>query len=123
MTRMERFGYDVWALVKDYWMSHEGWFAWPCLAAIIGLDMAFVYINVRLNIANGVVFNALQQTDSTAFFRAFASILVLILFILVAVLLRTFMVQTLQLRWRRWLTDRYLTHRLPPPPLFPPRLL
>src|ERR1041385_6667228 len=94
MTRMERFGHDVWALVKDYWMSHEGWSAWPCLAAIIGLDMAFVYINVRLNIANGVVFNALQQTDSTAFFRAFASILVLILFYLLVPLLSHSVVAT-----------------------------
>jgi vitamin B12/bleomycin/antimicrobial peptide transport system ATP-binding/permease protein len=112
MTRMERFGYDVWALVKDYWMSQEGWFAWPCLAAIIGLDIAFVYINVRLNIANGVVFNALQLNDAAGFFQAFVSILLLILVILITVLLRTFMVQTLQLRWRRWLTDQYLTHWL-----------
>jgi len=112
MTRMERFGHDVWALVKDYWVSREGWSAWPCLAVIIGLDMAFVYINVRLNIANGVVFNALQQNDAAAFFHAFVSILVLILIILVNVLLRTFMFQTLQLRWRRWLTDQYLTHWL-----------
>ncbi len=76
---MERFGHDVWTLVKDYWVSQEGWSAWPFLAAIIGLDMANVYINVRLNVANGVVFNALQQNDSAAFFHAFGSIIALIL--------------------------------------------
>ncbi|PYM62625.1 MAG: ABC transporter ATP-binding protein [Candidatus Rokuibacteriota bacterium] len=112
MTRMERFGHDVWALVKDYWVSREGWSAWPCLAAVIVLDIAFVYINVRLNIANGAVFNALQQNDSAGFFRAFGGILALVLVVLVDVLLRTFIVQTLQLRWRRWLTDQYLTHWL-----------
>ena len=93
-------------------MSPEGWSAWPILAAIIGLDMANVYLNVRLNVANGVVFNALQQNDSAAFFHAFGSIIALILTVLVNVLLRSFMVQTLQLRWRRWLTDRYITHWL-----------
>jgi hypothetical protein len=36
MTRMERLGHDVWALVKDYWVSEERWSAWARLTAIIG---------------------------------------------------------------------------------------
>ena len=112
MTRMERLGHDVWALVKDYWVSEERWAAWARLAAVIGLDLGFVYINVRLNQANGTVFNALQQNDAAGFFRAFGLILLLVLIVLVVVLLRAFLIQTLQLRWRRWLTDQYLTHWL-----------
>ena len=65
-----------------------------------------------LNKANGSVFNALQQYDTASFYRAFGAILVLVLILLAAVLLRVFLVQTLQLRWRRWLTDHYLTHWL-----------
>jgi putative ATP-binding cassette transporter len=109
---MERLGHDVWALVKDYWVSEERWSAWARLAAIIGLDLSFVYINVRLNQAHGTVFNALQQNDATGFFRAFGTILLLVLSIIVVVVLRAFLIQTLQLRWRRWLTDQYLTHWL-----------
>jgi putative ATP-binding cassette transporter len=112
MTRMERLGHDVWALVKDYWVSEERWSAWARLVAIISLDLSFVYINVRLNQAHGTVFNALQQNDAAGFFRAFGTILLLVLSIIVVVVLRAFLVQTLQLRWRRWLTDQYLTHWL-----------
>jgi putative ATP-binding cassette transporter len=109
---MQRLGHDVWALVKGYWGSEERWSARAFLAAIIGLDLGYVYINVLLNTANGTVFNALQQHDAAGFYRAFGTILVLVLVLLADVLLRVFLLQTLQLRWRRWLTDQYLTHWL-----------
>jgi putative ATP-binding cassette transporter len=112
MIRMQQFGHDVWALVQGYWRSEERWSAWALLTAIIGLDLGYVYVNVLLNKANGSVFNALQQYDTASFYRAFGAILVLVLILLAAVLLRVFLVQTLQLRWRRWLTDHYLTHWL-----------
>jgi vitamin B12/bleomycin/antimicrobial peptide transport system ATP-binding/permease protein len=112
MKGMQQFGYDVWALVKGYWGSEERWSAWAFLAAIISLDLGYVYVNVLLNKANGSVFNALQQYDTASFYRAFVAILVLVLILLAATLLRVFLLQTLQLRWRRWLTDHYLTHWL-----------
>jgi putative ATP-binding cassette transporter len=109
---MGRLGYDVWALVKDYWTSEERWSAWAFLTAVIGLDLGAVYINVWLNQANATVYNALQQHDPPGFFRAFGTIIPLVLLYLVVMLLRVFLGQTLQLRWRRWLTDQYLTHWL-----------
>jgi putative ATP-binding cassette transporter len=112
MKRMPQFGYHVWVLVKGYWGSEERWSAWALLTTIIGLDLGYVYINVLLNKANGSVFNALQQYDMASFYRAFGAIFVLVLILLAAVLLRVFLLQTLQLRWRRWLTDQYLTRWL-----------
>ena len=112
MERMKLLGYNVWALVQGYWGSEERWSARAFLAAIIGLDLSYVYINVLLNKANGTVFTALQQNDAGGFYRAFVAILLLVLILLAAVLLRVFLLQTLQLRWRRWLTDHYLTHWL-----------
>ena len=112
MTRIQQFGHDVWALVQGYWGSEERWAAWALVTAIIGLDLGYVYINVLLNQANGTVFNALQQYDTTSFYHAFGAILVWVLILLTAVLLRVFLLQTLQLRWRRWLTAHYLTHWL-----------
>jgi putative ATP-binding cassette transporter len=109
---MQQFGYDVWALVKGYWGSEERWSAWALLTAIISLDLGYAYINVLLNRANGSIFTALQQYDPASFYRAFIPILILVLILLTAVMLWVFLLQTLQLRWRRWLTDRYLTHWL-----------
>jgi vitamin B12/bleomycin/antimicrobial peptide transport system ATP-binding/permease protein len=112
MRKMKRLGHDVWALVKGYWGSEERWSARAFLAAIIGLDLGYVYINVLLNKVNGTVFDALQQHNTAGFYRAFGTILLLVLILLGVVLLRVFLLQTLQLRWRRWLTDQYLTHWL-----------
>ena len=109
MIGLQQFGRDVWALVKGYWGSEERWSASVLLTAIIGLDLGYVYINVLLNKANGNVFNALQQYDTASFYRGFGAILALVLILLAATLVRVFLLQTLQLRWRRWLTNRYLT--------------
>ena len=112
MTKLELLGHDVWALVKNYWMSEERWSAWVLLVANIGLTLGAVYISVLMNTANGTLYTALQKLDGAGFYRAFGTLLLLILFFLAVVLLRVFLNQTLQLRWRRWLTDQFLTNWL-----------
>jgi putative ATP-binding cassette transporter len=112
MTTRELLGHDVWALVKNYWVSEERSSAWALLIANIVLTLGAVYINVLLNAANGAFYTALQKLDQPGFYRAFLTILLLIMLYLAVVLPRSFLNQTLQLRWRRWLTDQYLTHWL-----------
>ena len=112
MTKLELLGHDVWVLVKNYWVSEERWSAWALLGANIGLTLGAVYINVLMNTANGTLFTALQKLDGAGFYRAFGIILLLIVLYLAVVLPRSFLNQTLQLRWRRWVTDQYLTHWL-----------
>ena len=112
MTRLELLGHNVWVLVKNYWVSEERWSAWALLGANIGLTLGAVYVSVLLNTANGTLYTALQELDGAGFYRAFGTILLLIVLYLGVVLPRVFLNQTLQLRWRRWLTDRYLTNWL-----------
>lgn len=108
MVRFRALVRQVWRLTKGYWGAEERWFASGMLATIIGLNLGLVYVNVLLNTANGTIFNALQQQDSGAFYSAFVEIVALILLYLAVALLRFFLNQTLQLRWRRWLTRQYL---------------
>jgi putative ATP-binding cassette transporter len=112
MTKLKLLVHDVWDLVKNYWVSEERWSAWGLLGANIGLTLLAVYINVLLNTANGTLYTALQKLDGAGFYRAFGIILLLIVLYLAVVLPRSFLNQTLQLRWRRWLTEQYLTHWL-----------
>jgi len=112
MTKREMLGHDVWDLVKNYWVSGECWSAWALLGANIALTLGAVYISVLQNVANGTLFTALQKLDGAGFYRAFVTMLLLIVLYLAVVLPRSFLNQTLQLRWRRWLTDQYLTHWL-----------
>ena len=103
---------NVWTLAKGYWSSKERWSARLLLAAIIGLNLGMVYVSVQLNTASGALYNALQARNAAGFYSAFGTIMLFILLYLAVALLRYFLNQTLQLRWRRWLTDRYLSRWL-----------
>jgi len=82
------------------------------LALTVGCNLGLVYVNVLLNGANGDLFNALQQRSSSDFYAAFGIIALLIFLYLAVALTRYFVNQMLFLRWRRWLTDQYLTRWL-----------
>ena len=112
MTKLSVLGRDIWALTRGYWASEERASAWGLLGAVVGLNLGLVYVNFRQNLAMGAVFNALQKFDGGEFYFAFAILMLLILAYLVLAVLRVFLDQTLQLRWRRWLTDQYLAHWL-----------
>ena len=112
MTKLSVLGRDIWALTRGYWASEERASAWGLLSAVVGLNLGLVYVNFHQNLAMGAVFNALQKFDGGEFYFAFAILMLLILAYLVLAVLRVFLDQTLQLRWRRWLTDQYLAHWL-----------
>jgi vitamin B12/bleomycin/antimicrobial peptide transport system ATP-binding/permease protein len=112
MKRLARLIANVWHLAKGYWSSEERLSAWLLLAAIIGFNLGLVFVNVLLNDANGAIFNALQNKDQSGFYRSFGYLMILIMFYLAVYVLRYFLNQMLQIRWRRWLTDQYLTRWL-----------
>src|SRR5882762_3656113 len=109
MTRLRHLACDVWMLAKGYWGSEERWSARVLLISIIGLNLGLVGVNVLQNQANGALFTALQQRNTPGFYRAFVIVILLILLYLTVAVLRVYLEQTLQLRWRRWLTDQYVT--------------
>jgi vitamin B12/bleomycin/antimicrobial peptide transport system ATP-binding/permease protein len=112
MTRLRQLVWDIWVLTKGYWGSEERWSARLLLTSIIALNLGLVGVNVLQNQANGVLFTALQQRNAPGFYRAFVIVISLILLYLVVAVLRVYLDQTLQLRWRRWLTDQYVTRWL-----------
>ena len=112
MTRLRQLACDVWMLAKGYWGSEERWSARVLLTSIIGLNLGLVGVNVLQNQANGALFTALQQRNTPGFYRAFVIVILLILLYLAVAVLRVYLDQTLQLRWRRWLTDQYVTRWL-----------
>ena len=82
------------------------------LTSIIGLNLGLVGVNVLQNQANGALFTALQHRNAPGFYRASVIVILLILLYLAVAVLRVYLDQTLQLRWRRWLTDQYVTRSL-----------
>ncbi len=109
MVKSDRtFFHYFWRLAGPYWWSEERWVARGLLAVVVGINLAQVYVNVLFNQWNNRFYNALQELDSEA---AFHEVLVFsglaALFIALAVY-RLYLNQMLQIRWRRWLTSRYL---------------
>jgi putative ATP-binding cassette transporter len=99
---------DLWRVTKPYWTSEEKWSAWGLLLSVIGLNVGNVYISVRINEWNNSFYNALQAFNGKEFFHQIGVFCILAgLFIAISVY-ALYLSQMLRLRWRRWLTDRYL---------------
>lgn len=99
---------DVWTLTRPYWSSEERWAARGLLAVIIALNLGVVFITVWLTEVNGAIFNALQDKDQDAFIHQLLLFGGLALVYIAVAVYRLYLNQMLQIRWRRWLTERYL---------------
>jgi putative ATP-binding cassette transporter len=78
------------------------------LAVIVGMSLGIVYLNVLFNEWNNLFYNSLQNKDLQAFFRLFGRFAILATFFIVVAVYQIYLRQMLQIRWRRWLTDRYV---------------
>ncbi len=99
---------DAWRLAKPYWFSDERRWAWGLLAAVIALNLASVFINVRLNIWRNAFYDTLQNLDEHGFFVQLGIFALLASAWIAVIVYQLYLQQMLQIRWRRWLTRRYL---------------
>ncbi|MEX2221964.1 MAG: ABC transporter ATP-binding protein/permease [Candidatus Rokuibacteriota bacterium] len=108
MARLRELLHDTWTLTRPYWFSEDRWAGRGLLLLVIGLNLGLVYLNVLFNRWNNAFYNALQDKDSAVFWsQLFRFTWLAALFIVVAVY-QLYLNQMLQIRWRRWLTERYL---------------
>ncbi len=109
MPRISRFPWrEFWKLIRPYWSSEERWSARALLAVIIGMNLGSVYLNVLFNQWNRLFYNAVQKLDFPAFkYQLFRFCVLATIFIVVAVY-QIYLNRMLQIRWRRWMTERYL---------------
>jgi putative ATP-binding cassette transporter len=95
-------------LALPYFRSEDRWRARLLLAGVIGAELGLVYVAVTVIQWNARFFNALEARDWSAFKRE----LVIFGFITIGAIVSTacqyYFGQTLQIRWRRWLTERYV---------------
>ena len=95
-------------MIRPYWRSEDCWWAWGLLFVVVALTLGMVYVNVLFNQWNRAFFNALQDKNQAMFIHQIIRVAWLVgLFILFAVY-QLYLSQMLEIRWRRWLTERYL---------------
>ena len=108
MVNTTKFIRDLWALLRPYWQSEERRSAWLLLVANIALTLGMVYMTVLFNQWYNLFYNALQDKAKAEFFHQIGRFCVLATIYIVIAVYRIYLNQMLQIRWRRWLTDRYL---------------
>jgi vitamin B12/bleomycin/antimicrobial peptide transport system ATP-binding/permease protein len=102
----------AWRLAKAYWTSEEKWSASGLLIAALALNLGNVYVSVRINEWNRSFYNALAGFDSQMLFTQLGYFCVLVAFAISMSAYGLYLSQMLQIRWRRWLTGRYLENWL-----------
>jgi putative ATP-binding cassette transporter len=103
---------QAWDLARPYWNSEEKWAARGLLLVVVALNLIGVALNVRLNTWNNDFYDALQQYNWPEFWRQFAIFGVLAFLLIVVAVYSLYLRQILHIRWRRWLTDRFLRNWL-----------
>jgi vitamin B12/bleomycin/antimicrobial peptide transport system ATP-binding/permease protein len=110
--RSDRLGQGLSDLATAHWRVGERLSASFFILVIAALSLSMVGINLGQNIATGSAFTALQKSDARGFYLALGGVMMAIIAYMVAAVAQLYLRQTFQLRWRRWLTDRYLSQWL-----------
>lgn len=107
MTKKD-FARGFWHIFRSYWTSKEKRFAGGLLAVVILLNFAMVYLVVLINRWYNEFYNALQNYDATLFWPLIGKFTFLALLHIVIAVYAIYLQQLLQIRWRTFLTGRYM---------------
>ena len=108
MTRLITALRTFWGLAVPYFRSEDKWAGRGLLGAIIAIELGIVGITVLLNQWNARFYDALQNKDVEAFKSELLYFCVLAVIFIVGAVYQLYLNQWLQIRWRKWMTERYL---------------
>src|SRR5262245_13591466 len=95
-------------MISPYWTSEDRWTAIALLLGVVLLTLGMVYLTVLLNQWNNAFYSALQDKNMVAFRGQLFRVTYLITIFIFLAVYQVYLNQMLEIRWRRWLTDRYL---------------
>jgi vitamin B12/bleomycin/antimicrobial peptide transport system ATP-binding/permease protein len=97
-----------WALAKPYWFSEQRTKGLALLAAVIGLSLGLVWLEVQFNTWNRNFYNALEEKNQPEFFRQLWIFTIIAVVWIIAGVYRLYLQQMLQIEWRAWLNEHFL---------------
>ena len=104
----QKFLRAFWQLARPYWVSEQRGKGLALLAALLGLTLGLVWINVELNYWNRAFYDAIQEKKIDDFYRLLGKFTLLAFAFIAAAVYRVYLQQMLQIEWRTWLNERYL---------------
>ncbi|MCW5747951.1 MAG: ABC transporter ATP-binding protein/permease [Alphaproteobacteria bacterium] len=108
LGRARLFLQDLWRLAVPYFRSEDRWPARALLLAVIAINLFNVFLSVQFNLWYGRFYNALQLKQWDDFVRELWIFSGLAALFIAAYFALFYVEQWLQLRWRRWLTTRFV---------------
>jgi putative ATP-binding cassette transporter len=96
------------AVSLPYFRSEDRWRACGLLAAVVAAELGLVYVAVAITQWNARFFNALEARNWSAFTEELVVFCFIALGAVVVGMAQYYFGQTLQIRWRRWLTENYV---------------
>jgi putative ATP-binding cassette transporter len=98
----------VWRIAAPYFRSEDKFAGRVLLAAVIAIELSLVGIDVLLNQWQNRFFNALQERNWDNFIREIGIFTILAFCAIGLAVYQLYLNQWLQIRWRRWMTTKYL---------------
>jgi putative ATP-binding cassette transporter len=108
MRAVVRAGRTFFSLALPYFRSEDRWIAGALLAGILVAELGLVAILVAINEWNKRFFNALESRDWGAAQFELIVFCGIALSAVVAGMMQYFLGQRMIIRWRRWITERYV---------------
>jgi putative ATP-binding cassette transporter len=99
---------DFLRVALPYFRSEVRWSARLQLAGIVVVELLVVYVAVLTNAWNALFYNSLELRDWNAFLWALLLFMALTVAMMVLTVAQHLLSQLLLIRWRRWMTERYL---------------
>jgi putative ATP-binding cassette transporter len=112
MKKVGLFLKDWWQLASPYFRSEEWPIAIALLVAAIALTFGSVGLEVLFNEWNRRFYDALQNKDEPTFWREIITFSWIAALFIAVYVSRAVASPYLRLRWRRWITRRYINHWL-----------
>ncbi|XHF35196.1 hypothetical protein OXH62_09650 [Pseudomonas chlororaphis] len=100
---------SIFFVLSLYWQSEERVFAWSALVALFILSLSAVATALAINEWYKYFYNAIQDLDANKFYNLVVVFLAIISFSVIRSVLITYLVDVFALKWRRWLTNHYVS--------------
>ncbi|MDR6539165.1 ABC transporter ATP-binding protein/permease [Variovorax soli] len=100
------------ALAAPYFRSEDKWKARGMLLAVVLLNLGTVYVTVLINDWSRVFYDAIQNKDQAVFWAQLLRFTYIAMAGILVAVLKFYITQLLQVRWRAWMTRSYLARWL-----------
>jgi len=104
-----RFLTAFWALAKPYWVSEQRAKGVVLLAAVVALTLGLVWVNVLLNSWNREFYDSIQDRRLDDFYALLWKFMLLAAVYIAVAVYQFYLLQMLQIEWRTWLNEHFLS--------------